>query len=99
MNRQLLNWSHCYQAALTNHLAADDPECPVAVRALGSEILAAGLPMLDLAKLHEQFLLGRREAQEMVGGRFGLESAPGEGTTIEAFVPDGKVVGVKRGGR
>ena len=34
-------------------------------------------------------LLGIRERLEMVGGRFGVESAPGKGTTIEAFVPSG----------
>jgi hypothetical protein len=57
MNRQLQTWSHRYQAALTNHLNADDRESLEAVRGLGSEILAAGLPMLELAKLHEQFLI------------------------------------------
>ena len=35
-------------------------------------------------------LLGMRERLEMVGGQFGVESAPGKGTTIEAFVPGGK---------
>jgi signal transduction histidine kinase len=44
-------------------------------------------------------LLGMRERLEMVGGRFGVESAPGKGTTIEAFVPCGKAVGVKRSKR
>jgi two-component system sensor histidine kinase DegS len=57
MNRQILNWSRRYQAALTNHLNADDRESLEAVRGLGSEILADGLPMLELAKLHEQFLI------------------------------------------
>jgi signal transduction histidine kinase len=33
--------------------------------------------------------LGRRERVEMVGGRFGLESAPGRGTTIAAQLPHG----------
>ncbi len=42
---------------MTNHLNADDRESLEAVRGLGSEILAAGLPMLELAKLHEQFLI------------------------------------------
>jgi signal transduction histidine kinase len=41
-------------------------------------------------------LLGMRERLEMVGGRFGVESAPGKGTTITAFVPAGKGV-VKNG--
>jgi signal transduction histidine kinase len=44
-------------------------------------------------------LLGMRERLEMVGGRFGVESASGKGTTIEAFVPSGKAVGIKRGMR
>ena len=38
-------------------------------------------------------LLGMRERLEMVGGRFGVESAPGKGTIIEAFVPGGKTAG------
>lgn len=32
-------------------------------------------------------LLGMRERVEMVGGRFAIESAPGHGTTIEAYIP------------
>ena len=32
-------------------------------------------------------LLGMRERIEMVGGRFAIESAPGEGTTIRAEIP------------
>jgi signal transduction histidine kinase len=35
-------------------------------------------------------LLGMRERLEMVGGNFGVASAPGEGTTIEARIPLGK---------
>ena len=35
-------------------------------------------------------LLGMRERVEMVGGHFGVESAPGKGTTVTAFVPAGK---------
>ena len=31
-----------------------------------------------------------KERLEMVGGRFGVESAPGKGTSINAFVPGGK---------
>lgn len=33
-------------------------------------------------------LLGMRERLEMVGGRFGVESAPGKGTTITAQLPN-----------
>ena len=36
-------------------------------------------------------LLGMRERLEMVGGNFGVESAPGKGTTIIAQIPLGKV--------
>ncbi len=32
-------------------------------------------------------LLGMRERVEMVGGRFNVESSPGQGTTIRAEVP------------
>ena len=35
-------------------------------------------------------LLGMRERVEMVGGHFGVESTPGKGTTVTAFVPAGK---------
>jgi signal transduction histidine kinase len=38
-------------------------------------------------------LLGMRERLEMVGGKFGVESAPGEGTTITAEIPAGKTRG------
>jgi signal transduction histidine kinase len=32
-----------------------------------------------------------RERVEMIGGRFGVESAPGKGTTITAFITDGNM--------
>jgi signal transduction histidine kinase len=38
-------------------------------------------------------LLGMRERLEMVGGHFGVESAPGKGTTIIAQIPPGKLRG------
>ena len=41
-------------------------------------------------------LLGMRERLEMVGGKFNVESAPGQGTTIEAQIPFSKK---NRGGR
>jgi PAS domain S-box-containing protein len=37
-------------------------------------------------------LLGMRERLEMVGGRFEIESAPGQGTTVTAEIPFGKAV-------
>jgi signal transduction histidine kinase len=36
-------------------------------------------------------LLGMRERVEMVGGTFGVESAPGQGTTIQVEFPSAKV--------
>ena len=36
-------------------------------------------------------LLGMRERLEMVGGKFGVESAPGQGTTITAQIPFNKL--------
>ena len=36
-------------------------------------------------------LLGMRERVEMVGGTFGIESAPGKGTTIQVEIPFGKL--------
>ena len=41
-------------------------------------------------------LLGMRERLEMVGGKFGVESSPGKGTTVQAQIPLGKV---RRGDR
>jgi len=42
------------------------------------------------AKRHKRLgLLGSRERVEMVGGKFGVESAPGQGTTISAEIPIG----------
>jgi len=40
-------------------------------------------------------LLGMRERLEMVGGEFGVESAPGKGTTIKALIP---IADVRTGG-
>ncbi len=40
------------------------------------------------AKRHKRLgLLGSRERVEMVGGKFGVESAPGRGTTVSAEIP------------
>jgi len=40
-------------------------------------------------------LLGMRERLEMIGGRFGIESVPGKGTTITALIPVGNTGGRK----
>ena len=41
-----------------------------------------------LAKRHKRLgLLGSRERVEMIGGKFGIESAPGRGTTVSAEIP------------
>ena len=42
-------------------------------------------------------LLGMRERLEMVGGQFGIKSAPGEGTTIAAQIPFRKTRGALMG--
>jgi signal transduction histidine kinase len=38
-------------------------------------------------------LLGMKERLEMIGGRFGVESAAGKGTTVTAQIPSGKAAG------
>jgi signal transduction histidine kinase len=43
--------------------------------------------VLDAEKNKRLGLLGMRERLEMVGGNINIESAPGEGTTIQAQVP------------
>ncbi len=95
MNRKLLTWSRRYQGALRTHLSADDRESLEAVRGLGSEILAAGLPMVELAQLHEQFLIsellpgypaGKRAVLIKRAGKFfaaaviPVDNAPGNST-------------------
>jgi PAS domain S-box-containing protein len=41
-----------------------------------------------LAKRHKQLgLLGARERVEMIGGKLGVESTPGQGTTVRAEIP------------
>ncbi|HTD65157.1 MAG TPA: sensor histidine kinase [Candidatus Limnocylindria bacterium] len=43
--------------------------------------------MLRAKKNNRLGLLGMRERIEMVGGHFSIESAPGQGTTVEAQIP------------
>jgi signal transduction histidine kinase len=46
--------------------------------------------VLNVRRRKHLGLLGMRERLEMVGGHFGVESAPGKGTTIIAQIPPGK---------
>jgi len=43
--------------------------------------------ILRVGKSKRMGMLGMRERVEMVGGRFMVESAPGQGTTIQALIP------------
>ena len=45
--------------------------------------------VLHARKSERLGLLGMRERVEMVGGKFAVESAPGQGTTIQAWIPFG----------
>ena len=92
MNRKLLTWSRRYRGALRTHLRADDRESLEAVRGLGSEILAAGLPMLELAKLHEQFLISELLPDYPAGKRAALIKRAGE-FFAAAVVPTAKATG------
>ena len=88
MKHKILTWSRRYQAALRTHLDADDRESLEAVRALGSEILAAGVPMLELAKLHEKFLVSKLLPDYPVGKRAALIERAGK-FFAAAVVPSG----------
>ena len=88
MKHKILTWSRRYQAALRTHLDADDRESLEAVRALGSEILAAGVPMLELAKLHEKFLVSELLPDYPVGKRAALIERAGK-FFAAAVVPSG----------
>ena len=88
MKHKILTWSRRYQAALRTHLDADDREGLEAVRALGSEILAAGVPMLELAKLHEKFLVSELLPDYPVGKRAALIERAGK-FFAAAVVPTG----------
>ena len=89
MNHKLLTWSRRYQAALRTHLSADDRESLAAVRGLGGEILAAGMPMLELAKLHEQFLISELLPGYPAGKRAALIRRAGK-FFAAAVAPSGK---------
>jgi PAS domain S-box-containing protein len=85
------------QSALANvdkHAHANEAE--VSIRKLQGSILleihdngkSFEMERVLFAKRHKRLgLLGSRERVEMVGGKFGVESAPGHGTTISAEIP------------
>jgi signal transduction histidine kinase len=85
------------QSALTNvHKHAQANKAKVSIRklegAIRLEIHDNGksfeMERILFAKRHKRLgLLGSRERVEMVGGKFGVESAPGRGTTISAEIP------------
>ena len=59
MKRQPFNLSGRYQAALLTHLREGRRATLESARGLGGQALAAGLQTLDLAKLHEETLIGQ----------------------------------------
>jgi PAS domain S-box-containing protein len=87
------------QSALANvHKHAHANEAEVSIRRLQSSIRleihdngrSFEMERVLFAKRHKRLgLLGSRERVEMVGGKFGVASAPGQGTTISAEIPIG----------
>jgi PAS domain S-box-containing protein len=85
------------QSALTNvHKHAHASDVKVSIHklqdAMRLEIHDNGksfdLERVLFVKRHKRLgLLGSRERVEMIGGKFGVESAPGQGTTISAEIP------------
>jgi signal transduction histidine kinase len=57
MKRHSLNFEHLYQKALRTHLEQGRRAGIESAKGLGIQALAAGLPTLDLAKLHERTLV------------------------------------------
>ncbi len=85
------------QSALANvHKHAHASDVKVSIHKLPDAIRLAihdngksfDLERVLFAKRHKRLgLLGSRERVEMIGGKFGVESAPGQGTTISAEIP------------
>lgn len=85
------------QSALTNvHKHARATVATVTIRQLSDairmEIHDNGISfqvdkVLDARRYKRLGLLGSRERVEMIGGKFGILSAPGKGTTISAEIP------------
>ena len=57
MTRNTLDFQHLYQTALRTHLEQGRRAGIESAKGLGIQALAAGLPTLDLAKLHEKTLV------------------------------------------
>jgi PAS domain S-box-containing protein len=85
------------QSALANvDKHADASRAKVSIRKLEDTIRleihdngkSFDLERVLFAKRHKRLgLLGSRERVEMIGGKFGVESAPGRGTTVSAEIP------------
>ena len=85
------------QSALANvHKHAHASHVKVSIRKLGGTIRleihddgkSFEVQRVLLAKRHKRLgLLGSRERVEMIGGKFSIESAPGQGTTVRAEIP------------
>jgi len=85
------------QSALANvHKHAHASDVKVSIRELQGAIRleihdngkSFDMERVLFAKRHKRLgLLGSRERVEMVGGKFDVESAPGQGTTISAEIP------------
>lgn len=56
MKQRPPNFPHLYKEALRAHPVQESRQHPEAIVEIGGQVRAAGLPMLDLAKLHERFL-------------------------------------------
>jgi signal transduction histidine kinase len=86
MTRHTLNFQHLYQKALRTHLEQGRRAGIESAKGLGIQALAAGLPTLDLAKLHEKTLImdllpsypvGRRSSLiKQAGTFFAAATAP-----------------------
>jgi len=85
------------QSALANiHKHSKSKEAKVSIRKLKSSVRleihdngkSFDVERVLFAQRHKRLgLLGSRERVEMIGGKFGVESAPGQGTTISAEIP------------
>lgn len=86
MNKKNPQLAGRYLAALRAHLDARRPSGVKAARELGREILAAGFVTLDLARMHEQALVGLAKSHDLANVRNGRIRRAGMFFT-EALVP------------